>query len=210
MRPLSNFLPSVRSSPLSVASFSLSLSLSFSLPPVRRIAAPQIFLSFLFLRSKANRPTSSRENRRFSFPGTAAPLPRGYAKQLSWNAVSCSETRVDVMRLTRARILAELLRTCVAATCPCETATPLSSDATPAFLSRASPSSLIAIYFCSPFLFAPSRQHQTSTRGKLIRDTPGVSRVASVFRLRNAPRDTPRPWKVLHVPELHRLRTRSV
>lgn len=129
--------------------------------------------------------------------GIDASVARGYAKQLSWNAVSCSETRVDVMRLTRARILAGSYARALRLRDSTKLHTLLSHPMNLFFFLSFSPSfSRCSSFRLVPFRLISSRlPYRWNTTGQLIRETRGVSRIASVFRLRNASRDTPRPWE---------------
>lgn len=106
MRPLSNFLPSKSSSRHAFHGSHLRLlSRRVFAKSLLRPSSVFFFLSF----STRENESSNGLVKSACCPlsrGIDASVARGYAKQLSWNAVSCSETRVDVMRLTRARILA--------------------------------------------------------------------------------------------------------
>ena len=121
--------------------------------------------------------------------GIDASVARGYAKQLSWNAVSCSETRVDVMRLTRARILAGSYARASRLRDSTKLLHPFLSfirDDPRLSLSLPLFSLSDSLTLSYPFSFRPISSHsRANTARQLIRETRGASLSLSLSRARS-------------------------
>lgn len=197
MRPLSNFLPSKSSSRHAFRGSHLRLlSRRVFAKSSLRPSSVFFFSLFFYWRERIVEWTGEK----CLLPSFARNRRLGSTRLCKTIIVECGQLFRDARWRHAINACANscgLLRTCVAITWLHETAHPSLPSNEPFFFLSFSPSfSRCSSFRLVPFRLISSRlPYRWNTTGQLIRETRGVSRIASVFRLRNASRDTPRPWE---------------